>query len=299
MRVFVTGVNGQLGSDVAEELHRQGETVIGCGTRETGPEDIAYVKLDITDKAHTADVIVQAAPDAVIHCAAWTAVDAAEDEENIPKVYAVNEQGTRNIAGACAKAGCKMCYISTDYVFSGKGIAPWEPDSQEFGPCNIYGKSKLAGEQAVRELLDRYYIVRTSWVFGRNGKNFVDTMLRLGRTHRSLKVVSDQIGRPTYTADLAPLLVELCRSESYGCYHATNEGGYISWADFARSIFQKTGMDTVVEPVTTKEYGKTKAVRPNNSRLDTSKLRENGFSLLPRWDDALERYIQLTGVAAH
>lgn len=292
MRVFVTGVNGQLGSEVAKELRRQGQSVIGCGTRETGPENVQYVKLDITDKVRTVEAIVHAAPDAVIHCAAWTAVDAAEDEENISKVYAVNEQGTRNVAEACAKINSKMCYISTDYVFSGKGTAPWEPDCQVFEPCNVYGKSKLAGEMAVRELLERYYIVRTAWVFGRNGKNFVNTMLRLGQTQRFIKVVSDQIGTPTYTADLAPLLIELCRSENYGCYHATNEGGYISWYDFCCEIFRQVGLDTYIIPVATSEYVQSKAIRPLNSRLDKSKLVEKGFVCLPDWKNALERYLK-------
>jgi len=237
-------------------------------------------------------VIAQAAPDAVIHCAAWTAVDAAEDEENIPKVYAVNAKGTENIAKVCKAVGCKMMYISTDYVFDGQGETPWQPDCKDYAPLSVYGKTKLEGELAVSNLLGEFFIVRIAWVFGLNGKNFIKTMLGLGQKYESLRIVCDQIGTPTYTLDLARLLVDMIETEKYGYYHVTNEGGYISWAEFAKEIFRQAGMTTQVIPVTTAEYGLSKAARPFNSRLDKSKLAEQGFEPLPTWQDALARYLK-------
>ena len=282
MKALVTGVKGQLGYDVVNELQKRGHTAIGV--------DIA--EMDITDKDSVNRVIGDAAPDTVVHCAAWTAVDAAEDEENIPKVMAVNAAGTRNIAEVCKKIGCKMIYISTDYVFDGQGSKPWQPDCKDYKPLNVYGESKLKGELAVSELLDKYFIVRIAWVFGVNGKNFIKTMLNVGKTHDKVRVVNDQIGTPTYTYDLARLLVDMAESDKYGYYHATNEGGYISWYDFTREIYAQAGYATEVEPVTTTEYGLSKAARPFNSRLDKSKLTANGFTPLPTWQDALSRYLK-------
>ena len=251
-----------------------------------------YEQLDITDVAAVARVLNAVRPDAVVHCAAWTAVDAAEEPENQPKVRAINAGGTRNIAQACRALGCKMAYISTDYVFNGQGTAPWDPDCTDFRPLNFYGETKLEGERAVAETLARYFIVRIAWVFGVNGKNFIKTMLKLGETHDTLRVVNDQIGTPTYTFDLARLLADMLETEKYGFYHATNEGGYISWYDFACEIFRQTGNDRVrVYPVSTAEYGASKAARPFNSRLDKRKLVENGFTPLPPWQDALRRYL--------
>lgn len=281
MKVLVTGVAGQLGFDVVSELEKRGHTAIGV--------DIA--EMDITDAAACERVITEAAPDAVIHCAAWTAVDAAEDNEE--KVRAVNAQGTENIARVCKAIDAKMMYISTDYVFDGQGETPWQPDCKDYAPLSVYGKTKLEGELAVAGLLRKYFIVRIAWVFGLNGKNFIRTMLSLGQKHDSLRVVSDQIGTPTYTYDLARLLVDMIETEKYGYYHATNEGGYISWADFAREIFLQAGMNTQVVPVTTAEYGLSKAARPFNSRLDKSKLIEQGFEPLPAWKDALKRYLDI------
>ncbi|MBR6563221.1 MAG: dTDP-4-dehydrorhamnose reductase [Clostridia bacterium] len=297
MKYFVTGVGGQLGYDVVNELKRRGHSCVGSDILEKCESlDCDYVSLDITDSCAVSDAIKAYSPDVVIHCAAWTAVDAAEDEENICKVRAINASGTRNIALACSESGCKMIYISTDYVFDGEGDTPWEPDCAEYKPQNVYGQTKLEGELAVRELLDRYFIVRIAWVFGRNGSNFVKTMLKLSKKYSSLRVVCDQIGTPTYTFDLARLLVDMSETEKYGCYHATNEGGYISWYDFACEIFRTAGVDMAVTPVTTAEYGASKAKRPFNSRLDKAKLKENGFTPLPDWRDALERYIKEIGV---
>ena len=231
-------------------------------------------------------------PDAVVHCAAWTAVDAAEDEENKAKVYAVNSDGTRNIAAVCRELDCKMIYISTDYVFDGEGTEPWQPDCKAYAPLCVYGDSKLMGELAVSELLEKYFIVRIAWVFGRNGNNFIKTMLKVGKKYDTVRVVNDQIGTPTYTYDLSKLLVSMCESDRYGCYHATNEGGYISWYDFTKEIYRQAGYSTRVVPVTTEEYGLSKAKRPHNSRLDKSKLSQNGFALLPAWQDALSRYLK-------
>lgn len=291
MKVLVTGVKGQLGYDCMNELAKRGHDAFGVDIEE----------MDITDAFSVNKVIRETAPDAVIHCAAWTAVDAAEDEENREKVRLVNAVGTENIANVCKELDCKMLYLSTDYVFDGEGTAPWQPDCKDYKPLSVYGETKLAGEQAVANALDKYFIVRIAWVFGKNGKNFIKTMLNLGKTHDTIKVVSDQIGTPTYTFDLARLLVDMIETEKYGYYHATNEGGYISWYDFTKEIFrQAAGMGRPeyseerlhVIPVTTAEYGASKAKRPFNSRLDKSKLTENGFELLPTWQDALERYLK-------
>ena len=300
MKVLVTGVNGQLGHDVINELALRGHEGIASDVSEkyaglqddTAVTHVPYVPMDITDAATVADTIGSVKPDAVIHCAAWTAVDAAEDEENRPKVHAVNAVGTANIADACKAIDAKMVYISTDYVFSGQGSEPWQPDCTDYAPLNVYGQSKLDGEQAVRARLTRAFIVRTAWVFGLNGANFVKTMLKLGQKYDTLRVVNDQIGTPTYTPDLARFLCDLVVSDCYGTYHATNEGGYISWYDFACEIFRQAGYPTKVLPVTTAEYGLSKAARPFNSRLDKSKIVANGFAPLPDWHDALKRYLK-------
>ncbi|MDD7555377.1 dTDP-4-dehydrorhamnose reductase [Ruminococcus sp.] len=282
MKALVTGVKGQLGYDVVNELQQRGHEAVGVDIEE----------MDITDAECVNRVITEAAPDVVIHCAAWTAVDAAEDAENIPKVRAVNAAGTQHIADACKQLGCRMIYISTDYVFSGQGTEPWTPDCKDFAPLNIYGQTKLEGELAVANTLDKFFIVRIAWVFGKNGNNFIKTMLNVGKKHDTIRVVNDQIGTPTYTYDLARLLADMAESEKYGYYHATNEGGYISWYDFACEIFRQAGYSTRVVPVTTEEYGLSKAARPFNSRLDKSKLTENGFTPLPDWRDALGRYLK-------
>lgn len=282
MKVLVTGVKGQLGYDVVNELTKRGHTAIGVDIDE----------MDITDKHSVQIVIEKTKPDAVIHCAAWTAVDLAEDENKIALVRAVNTDGTRNIAEICKKLNCKMMYISTDYVFNGQGTEPWEPDCKDYEPLNVYGQTKLGGELAVANLLEKYFIVRIAWVFGVNGNNFIKTMLNVGKKYDELTVVNDQIGTPTYTYDLARLLVDMIETKKYGYYHATNEGGYISWYDFACEIFKQAGYNTKVKPVTTEEYGLSKAKRPFNSRLDKSKLIENGFKPLPTWQDALSRYLK-------
>ena len=300
MKVWVSGVAGQLGHDVMNELIARGHEAVGSDLAPaySGAADgsavtrAPYVALDITDEAAVQRVLGDIRPDAVIHCAAWTAVDAAEEEENVPKVRAINADGTRHIAKACALLGCKLMYISTDYVFDGQGDAPWQPDCADYAPLNVYGRTKLEGELAVTELTERFFIVRIAWAFGLNGQNFIKTMLRLGRTRASVRVVNDQIGTPTYTLDLARLLVDMIETEKYGTYHATNEGGYISWAQFAREIFRRAGINTEVVPVTTAEYGMSKAARPYNSRLDKRKLVEMGFAPLPDWRDALGRYLQ-------
>ena len=300
MRVFVTGVGGQLGHDVMNELHKRGHEGIGSdiAPQYSGAQDgssvtvMPYMPLDITDAAAVSRVLREVKPDAVVHCAAWTAVDAAEDEENQPKVCAINASGTANIAEVCKELDCKMVYISTDYVFNGQGETPWQPDCKDYAPLNFYGQTKLEGELAVSSRLEKYFIVRIAWVFGLNGKNFIKTMLKLGETHDTLRVVNDQIGTPTYTLDLSRLLVDMIETERYGYYHATNEGGYISWYDFARAIFKAAGMNVNVLPVTTAEYGESKAKRPFNSRLDKSKLTDSGFQPLPDWQDALERYME-------
>ena len=300
MKVFVTGVCGQLGHDVVNELAGHGHEAIGSdiaqaynGIADGSPvTELPYMPLDITDGGSVLHALEAVKPDAVIHCAAWTAVDAAEDAENVPKVRAVNVDGTQHIAQACKALGCKMLYLSTDYVFDGQGAEPWQPDCRDYAPISVYGQSKLDGELAVAEALEKFFIVRIAWVFGANGKNFIRTMLRLSETHDSLRVVCDQIGTPTYTLDLARLLVDMIETEKYGYYHATNEGGYISWADFAKEIFLQAGKATQVIPVTTAEYGLSKAARPFNSRLDKRKLSEAGFAPLPDWRDALARYLK-------
>lgn len=291
MKVLVTGVKGQLGYDCMNELAKRGHEAVGVDIEE----------MDITDAVSVNKVLCETAPDAVIHCAAWTAVDAAEDDENREKVRLVNAVGTENIAKVCKELDCKMLYLSTDYVFDGQGEEPWQPDCKDYKPLSVYGETKLAGELAVADHLEKYFIVRIAWVFGKNGKNFIKTMLNLGKTHDTIKVVSDQIGTPTYTYDLAKLLVDMIETEKYGYYHATNEGGYISWYDFTVEIFRQAAdmgrpeysTDRLhVIPVTTEEYGASKAKRPFNSRLDKSKLTENGFTLLPTWQDALDRYLK-------
>ena len=306
MKVLVTGVAGQLGHDVMNELAKRGYEGIGSDIKDTYsgiPDGTAvvtmpYVPMDITDKASVEKVLKEVNPDVVVHCAAWTAVDLAEEEDKKETVRKVNAEGTRNIALVCKDLGCKMVYISTDYVFDGQGTKPWEPDCKDYKPLNVYGETKLEGELAVSENLEKYFIVRIAWVFGKNGKNFIKTMLNLGKTHDQLRVVSDQIGTPTYTLDLAVLLVDMIETEKYGYYHATNEGGYISWYDFTKEIFRqaieaghKEYEKVTVTPVTTEEYGVSKAKRPFNSRLDKSKLTANGFNLLPTWQDAVKRYL--------
>lgn len=295
MKVFVTGVGGQLGYDVMNELAKRGHKCVGSDIlpKEKIALPFDYVQLDITDQSVVAKVISELKLDAVVHCAAWTAVDAAEDEANKAKVYAINVDGTRYIAEACKRLDCKMVYISTDYVFNGEGTEPWQPDCKDYAPLNVYGDSKLKGELAVAEALEKYFIVRIAWVFGQNGNNFIKTMLNVGKKFDTLRVVNDQIGTPTYTYDLARLLVDMVETEKYGYYHATNEGGYISWYDFACEIFKQSGYDTKVVPVTTAEYGLSKAKRPFNSRLDKAKLVGNGFEPLPTWQDALKRYLEI------
>lgn len=298
MRVFVTGVNGQVGHDVMQELCRRGHEGIGSGSGAKysgigdGVASRPYMQLDITDRAAVLETIKALRPDGVIHCAAWTAVDDAEDADKRERVRAVNADGTRNIAEACKATGCKLLYLSTDYVFDGQGTAPWQPDCKDYRPLNVYGQTKLEGELAVSSLLEKYFIVRTAWVFGLNGKNFVKTMVNVGKTHEEVRVVNDQTGTPSYSADLARLLVDMVETEKYGYYHATNEGGYISWYDFCCEIYRQYGLATRVEPVSTREYGLSKAPRPANSRMDKSKLREAGFASLPDWRDALRRYLE-------
>ena len=309
MKVLVTGVAGQLGHDVMNELAKRGYEGIGSDIAEsynriqdgTPVVSMPYVQMDITDKSSVEKVLTEVNADAVIHCAAWTAVDLAEDEDKKDKVHAVNAEGTKNIAEVCKKLDSKMVYTSTDYVFNGQGEEPWQPDCKDYQPLNVYGQSKLDGELAVSETLDKYFIVRIAWVFGKNGNNFIKTMLKVGKNHDKLRVVNDQIGTPTYTFDLARLLVDMIETDKYGYYHATNEGGYISWYDFTKEIFRQAvgqghteyGEDRItVDPVTTAEYGVSKAARPFNSRLDKKKLVENGFTPLPTWQDALGRYLK-------
>ena len=289
MKFLVTGVNGQLGHDCVEELRRRGHNVIGSDIQEQNRDE--YLSMDITDRDAVMIAVADIKPEVIIHCAAWTAVDAAEADENRKKVHAINVDGTRNIAEAAKSVDAKMIYISTDYVFDGQGEQPWQPDDRNYAPLNVYGQSKLDGEKAVSTILDKYFIVRIAWVFGINGKNFIKTMLNVGRTHDTVRVVNDQIGTPTYTYDLARLLVDMAETDKYGYYHATNEGGYISWYDFTKEIYRQAGMDTIVIPVTTKEYGISVAARPFNSRLDKSKLVQAGFVSLPDWRDALDRYL--------
>ena len=300
MKIFVTGVAGQLGHDVMNELASRGYEGIGSdlAPQYSGIQDgtavcsMAYESLDITNEEAVRQVLSRVQPDVVIHCAAWTAVDLAEDEDKQEKVRAINAGGTRNIAKVCKELDCKMVYISTDYVFDGQGTQPWQPDCKDYKPLNVYGQTKLEGELAVAELLEKFFIVRIAWVFGLNGKNFIKTMLNIGKKFDTLRVVNDQIGTPTYTLDLSRLLVDMIETDKYGYYHATNEGGFISWYDFACEIFRQAGYSTKVQPVTTAEYGLSKAARPFNSRLDKSKLLENDFEPLPDWQDALRRYLQ-------
>ena len=300
MKVFVTGVGGQLGHDVMNELHKRGCEAVGSDLAPSysgiqngsAAATMPYVSLDITDAEAVDAVIGEIQPDAVVHCAGWTAVDAAEDADKQDLVRKINVDGTRYIAQSCKKLGCKMLYLSTDYVFDGRGTEPWTPDCRSYAALNVYGQSKLEGEQTVSGILEKYFVVRIAWVFGLNGNNFVKTMLNIGKKFDTLRVVNDQIGTPTYTVDLARLLVDMLETEKYGYYHATNEGGYISWYDFACEIFRQAGYTTRVVPVTTEEYGLSKAARPFNSRLDKSKLQEMGFRPLPAWQDALGRYLK-------
>ncbi len=295
MKILVTGVGGQLGHDVMNELARRGHEAVGSDLAETMDTPYAYVSMDLTNDGSVRDTLLSIKPEAVIHCAAWTAVDAAEDAENRDLVKAVNVDGTASVARACKALDCKMIYISTDYVFNGKGETPWDPDCKDYEPLSVYGSTKLAGELAVAETLEKYFIVRIAWVFGVNGKNFIKTMLNVGRKYDTVRVVNDQIGTPTYTFDLSRLLVDMIESEKYGYYHATNKGGFISWYDFTKEIYRQAGLSTTVLPVTTAEYGLTKAVRPENSRLDKSKLSRMGFEPLPDWKDALARYLVQIG----
>lgn len=309
MKVLVTGVAGQLGHDVMNELAERGIEGIGSDIAPeysgiadgTAVTSMPYIQMDITDEKAVSAKIKEVHPDVVVHCAAWTAVDLAEDEDKVAKVRAINADGTRYIANVCKELDCKMVYISTDYVFDGQGETPWDPDCKDYKPLNVYGETKLEGELSVSETLEKYFIVRIAWVFGKNGKNFIKTMLNVAKTHDKLTVVNDQIGTPTYTFDLARLLVDMIGTEKYGYYHATNEGGYISWYDFTKEIFRQAvelgheeySEDRVsVAPVTTAEYGVSKAARPFNSRLDKSKLVKNGFTPLPTWQDALNRYLK-------
>lgn len=312
MKFFVTGVNGQLGHDVMNELYKRGYEGVGSDLNDkySGVADgtpvttMPYVGMDITDAEAVDRMITEANPDVVIHCAAWTAVDLAEDDDKVDAVRRVNVDGTKNIANVCKKLDCKMLYLSTDYVFDGQGDKPWDPDCKDYKPLNVYGQTKLDGELAVASTLEKYFIVRIAWVFGLNGKNFIKTMINVGKTHDEVRVVNDQIGTPTYTFDLARLLVDMCETEKYGYYHATNselpenagsetaKTGYISWYDFCVEIYRQYGLSTKVIPVTTEEYGLSKAARPVNSRLDKSKLEKNGFKPLPVWTDAVRRYLK-------
>ena len=300
MKFFVTGVGGQLGHDVMNELAKRGFEGVGSdiAPQYSGAADgsavttMPYEQLDITDADAVEQVITKVSPDVVVHCAAWTAVDLAEDEDKVEKVRMINATGTANIAAVCKKLDCKMIYISTDYVFDGQGETPWQPDCKDYKPLNVYGQTKLEGELAVANTLEKFFVVRIAWVFGLNGKNFIKTMLTIGKKFDTLRVVCDQIGTPTYTLDLSRLLVDMALTEKYGYYHATNEGGFISWYDFAVEIFRQAGYDTKVDPVTTAEYGLSKAARPFNSRLDKKKLADAGFEPLPHWQDALKRYLK-------
>lgn len=300
MKVFVTGVNGQLGHDVVNELIKRGHEAIGSDITDnySGVQDNSavtkaqYLKLDITDENKVNELLTNLKPNTIVHCAAWTAVDLAEDEENKPKVFNINVNGTKYIAKAAKQIDAKMLYLSTDYVFNGLGEKPWNPDEKGFEPLNYYGETKLLGEKAITSILDKFFIVRIAWVFGLNGKNFIKTMINVGKTHDEVRVVSDQIGTPTYTFDLARLLSDMIETDKYGFYHATNEGGYISWCDFTKEIYKQYGLNTKVIPVTTAEYGLSKAKRPFNSRLDKSKLVESGFEPLPDYKDAITRYLK-------
>ena len=300
MKVFVTGVNGQLGHDVVNELIKKGHTVIGSDITDkyNGVSDGSFVTtntykgLDITDKTKVDELLLDIKPEAIIHCAAWTAVDLAEDEDKKAKVFNINVNGTKYLANVAKEIDAKMLYLSTDYVFNGRGDRPWKPDDKDFEPLNYYGETKLMGEKVISNILDKYFIVRIAWVFGLNGNNFIKTMINVGKTHDEVRVVNDQIGTPTYTYDLARLLVDMIETDKYGYYHATNEGDYISWYDFTKEIYKQYGLNTKVTPVSTKEYGLSKAARPFNSRLDKTKLVENGFTPLPDYKDAIARYLK-------
>ncbi len=300
MKVFVTGVAGQLGHDVVNELNKRNIEVVASDVKEeysgvkdgTFAEKAKYISLDITDENRVKEILKEVNPSAVIHCAAWTAVDLAEDQDKKDLVYKINASGTENIACACKEIGAKMVYISTDYVFDGQGETPWQPDEKGYAPLNVYGDSKLKGELAVSSILDKYFIVRIAWVFGLNGNNFIKTMLNVGKKYPLVKVVNDQIGTPTYTLDLSVLLCDMIQTDKYGYYHATNEGGFISWYDFCVEIYKQAGIETTVQPVTTEEYGLSKAKRPYNSRLSKEKLTRNGFNKLPTWQNALSRYLR-------
>lgn len=300
MKVFVTGVAGQLGHDVMNEVAKRGYIGVGSdiadnynGIQDGSPVTIMeYIPMDITNQANVEEVMSNVNPDVVVHCAAWTAVDLAEDESFVEKVIAVNVTGTKNIAEVCKNLDCKMIYISTDYVFDGQGETPWTPDCKDYNPLNVYGQTKLEGELAVSSLLEKYYVVRTAWVFGLNGKNFIKTMINVGKTQDEVRVVNDQIGTPTYSYDIARLLVDMCESDKYGYYHATNEGGFISWYDFCVEFYKQYGLQTKVIPVSTEEYGVSVAARPFNSRLEKTKLVENGFVPLPTWQNAISRYLK-------
>ena len=304
MKVLVTGVGGQLGHDVMNELAKRGYEGVSSDIAPaySGVADgsavttMMYVPMDITNAAAVAETIKSVNPDVIVHCAAWTAVDLAEDEDKKAKVFAINAEGTENIARVAKEIDAKMVYISTDYVFDGQGTSPWKPDCKDYKPLNVYGESKLKGELAVSGILEKYFIVRIAWVFGLNGKNFIKTMLKVGESHDTVRVVYDQIGTPTYTLDLSRLLVDMIETDKYGYYHATNEGGFISWYEFTKEIYKQAGLPTKVLPVTTAEYGLAKAARPFNSRLDKSKLVEAGFKPLPTWQDALGRYLKEIGV---
>jgi len=307
MKVFITGVNGQLGNDVIIESMKRGHHVIGSDIasvpnsskliktnvlNDIETSNHSYVQLDITNESDVLNIITILHPDAVIHCAAWTEVDLAEEDDKRDKVRAINAFGTHNIATACKITDCKMMYISTDYVFDGQGNEPWKPDCKDYAPLNVYGQTKLEGEIAVSHTLEKYFIVRIAWVFGLNGKNFITKMINAGKTHKTVRVINDQFGTPTYTYDLSSLLVDMIESEKFGYYHATNEGGYISWYDFTKEIYSQANINTNIISVTTDEYGLSKAARPFNSRLDKRKLLENGFKPLPDWKDALARYLK-------
>lgn len=300
MKAFVTGVGGQLGHDVMNELAKRGYEGIGSDIRPdySGIQDgsavctMPYVVLDITNADAVMATINEIKPDVIVHCAAWTNVDGAEDPENKPVVHKINAEGTQNMADAAKAVDAKIVYISTDYVFDGQGKRPWQPDDKNYAPLNYYGQTKLEGELAVSQTVDKYFIVRIAWVFGLNGKNFIKTMVNVGRNHDTVRVVNDQIGTPTYCYDLARLLVDMIDTDKYGYYHATNEGGYISWYDFTCEIYRQAGIDTKVIPVTTDEYGLSVAARPFNSRLDRSKLTGAGFIPLPDWKDAVARYLK-------
>ena len=280
MNILVTGANGQLGN----EMRR----VAAASSDNYTFTDVA--ELDITDIDAVCAKVNETKADVIVNCAAYTNVDKAEDD--VARADLINNQAAGNLAYAAKEAGATLIHVSTDYVFDGQGTEPWKPDCKDYKPLNVYGQTKLEGELAVSRTLEKYFIVRIAWVFGLNGKNFIKTMINVGKTHEEVRVVNDQIGTPTYTFDLARLLVDMCETEKYGYYHATNEGGYISWYDFCCEFYKQYGLKTKVIPVTTEEYGLSKAARPFNSRLDKSKLAENGFQPLPTWQDAVSRYLK-------